>query len=108
MAAATLATPASASSRVQRVLARFEIACPSLREFQVVVQVSGRSDEVVVLPAGSANPKGLVEFVFTSRGGLRTCIYPHGLSPGQAASVEDLAWAIREALAEAPAAKATA
>jgi hypothetical protein len=110
---APMATPAAAvlspASRVQRVLARFELACPSLRDFQVSVEVSGRSTELVLLPAAK-RPRGTVEFVFTPRGGLRSCLYPQGLSNGQLASIEDLAWALREALggiavAEAPAAE---
>jgi hypothetical protein len=87
----------SPASRVQRVLARFELACPSLRDLQVVVEVAGKTPDVVMLPA-AARPKGAVEFVFTPRGGLRTCSYPQDLTSAQLASVEDLAWAIREAL----------
>lgn len=91
----------SPASRVQRVLARFELACPSLRDYQVAVEVAGRETELVVLPAAK-RAKGSVEFVFTPRGGLRSCSYPQGLGPTQLASIEDLAWALREALGSAP------
>ncbi|MCA1813438.1 MAG: hypothetical protein LC624_05750 [Halobacteriales archaeon] len=88
------ATPAE---RVQRVLARFELGCPSLRDYQVAVQVETRTPQLYMLPAASA-PRGLIELVFTAHGGLRTCLYPHGLGNAQQAAVEDLAWALREAL----------
>jgi hypothetical protein len=82
---------------VQRVLARFELGCPSLRDFQVCVEVCGRASEVVILPA-AARPRGRVELVFTPRGGLRTCSYPEHFTSAQRGAVEDLAWALREAL----------
>lgn len=97
-------TPAS---RVQRVLARFELACPSLRDYQVSVEVAGRETELVVLPAAK-RAKGSVEFVYTPRGGLRSCLYPQGMTGTQLASIEDLAWAIREALGAEPATAAEA
>ena len=98
----SVTTSLSPASRVQRVLARFELACPALRDYQVSVEVAGRESELVVLPAAQRS-RGVVEFVFTPRGGLRSCLYPHGLTAAQLASVEDLAWAIREALGAEPA-----
>jgi hypothetical protein len=103
-------TASSPAERVQRVLARFELGCPSLRDYQVAVQVDARTPQLFMLPA-AAHPRGTVELVFTAHGGLRTCLYPHGLGSAQQAAVEDLAWALREALvgevAEAPAPRAT-
>jgi hypothetical protein len=87
---------------VQRVLARFEQGCPSLRDLQVSVAVIGRKPRLLLLPA-QGRPKGSVELVFTPRGGLRTCLFPPQLSSGQRAAVEDLAWAVREALTAAQA-----
>lgn len=101
--AATAAALALPSSRVQRVLARFEVGCPSLRDHQITVEVAGRSLQVVILPAAK-RPKGRIELVFTPRGGLRSCLYPHGLTGAQLASIEDLAWALRESLGGAEAA----
>lgn len=86
-------------SRVQRVLARYELGCPSLRDFQVTVEILGPRPTIVVVPA-SAHPRGQVQLVITGKGRLRTCVTPQGLSPGQRAAVEDLAWALYEALAE--------
>jgi hypothetical protein len=100
------AAPVSAASsarRVESVLARFELACPSLRDFQVSVEILGRQPELVVLPA-QGKPKGRIEFVVTQRGGLRTCAHPKKLSVPQRRAVEDIAWSLRDALTgtEAP------
>lgn len=87
---------------VQRVLTRFEQGCPSLRDVQVSVAVIGRKPRLMLLPA-QGRPRGTVELVFTPRGGLRTCLFPHQLNGHQRAAVEDLAWAVREALTSAQA-----
>lgn len=84
---------------VQRVLARFELACPSLRDYQVNVQILGRDAHILVLPA-AAKARGCVELVVTAKGRLRTCVFPDNMQARQVAAVEDLAWAVYEALAD--------
>lgn len=93
-------TPAmSAAQRVQRVLARFELGCPALRDYQLTVHLMGKDPQVVVLPA-AARARGAVEIVMTAKGRLRTCLFPSHLAPRQVAAVEDLAWALYETLAD--------
>lgn len=86
--------------RVQRVLARFEVGCPALREFQVNVLIDGRRPQLVVLPA-VGKPRGHVELVLTRNGGVRTCSFPAGATPGQRRAIEDLAWGLHDALSQA-------
>jgi hypothetical protein len=90
-------TRTGASQEVERVLARFELGCPALRDHQVAVAILGPRESVTVLPA-SGKPKGRIELVVTPKGRLRSCLHPGNLTTGQRAAVEDLAWALYEAL----------
>jgi hypothetical protein len=95
---ASPATATNAAQRVQRVLARFELGCPTLREYQLTVHVLGKDPQLVVLPA-AGRTRGRIELVVTTKGRLRTCLYPRRLGGRQVAAIEDLAWAVYEALA---------